>query len=106
MEPSTNGNSTMKQSDHSSLANNIKSKSIWLRLFFMLVMIFLFSVSRLVVGVITTLQFFWVLFTQEKNPKMMELGQSLATYASQITLYLTFNNELRPFPFDLDWPEN
>jgi hypothetical protein len=95
----------MNQTGNLSLTENIKSKSIWLRLFFMLVMAFLFSVSRVVVAVIATLQFFWVLFTQETNPKLMALGRSLATYASQVSLYLTFNTEQRPFPFDMDWPE-
>lgn len=94
----------MQQSANASLTDNIKSRSIWLRLFFMIVMAFLFSVSRVVVAVIAGLQFFWVLFTQEKNPKLMALGQGLAIYASQVTLYLTFNSEQRPFPFDMDWP--
>lgn len=96
----------MNQADNLSLTENIKSKSIWLRLFFMLVMAFLYSVSRVVVAVIAALQFFWVLFTQEKNPKLLGLGYALATYASQVSLYLTFNAEQRPFPFDMDWPEH
>lgn len=96
----------MNQSTNASLTESLKSRSIWLRLFFMLVMAFLFSVSRVVVAVIAALQFFWVLFTQEKNPKLMSLGQALAIYASQVTLYLTFNSDQRPFPFDMDWPEN
>ena len=50
-------------------------------------------------------QFFWVLFTGETNQKLQEFGKSLATYTNQIILYLTFNTEERPFPFDVDWPK-
>jgi hypothetical protein len=84
--------------------NNLKRRSTWLRLFFMLVVIMLYWVARLVVGIVVLLQFFWVLFTGETNESLERLGQSLATYTYQIIQYLTFNTEERPFPFDLDWP--
>ena len=87
-----------------SLAKNLKSKSIWMRLLFMLVITFLYSVSRIVVGAVVVIQFFWVLFTGETNQKLQVFGKSLATYTNQIVLYLTFNTEERPFPFDVDWP--
>ena len=90
--------------EESPIAKNLKSKSIWMRLLFMLIITFLYSVSRIVVGAVVVVQFFWVLFTGETNPKLQVFGKSLATYTNQIILYLTFNTEERPFPFDLDWP--
>lgn len=90
--------------EESSLAKNLKSKPIWMRLLFMLVITFFYSVSRIVVGAVIVVQFFWVLLTGETNQKLQMLGKSLATYTNQIILYLTFNTEERPFPFDADWP--
>ncbi len=90
--------------EESSLAKNLKSKSIWMRLLFMLVITFFYSISRIVVGAVIVVQFFWVLFTGNTNQKLQILGKSLATYTNQIILYLTFNTEERPFPFDMDWP--
>lgn len=90
--------------EEASLTKNLKSRSTWLRLFFMLVMALLYSVSRLVIGVVVLLQFFWVLFTGKTNEQLLKFGQSLATYTYQIVRYLTFNTEERPFPFDADWP--
>ncbi len=84
---------------------NLKTRSTWLRLFFMFVVILMYSVSRVVVGVVVLLQFFSVLFTAETNKPLVIFGQSLATYTYQIVRYLTFNTEQRPFPFDLDWPD-
>ncbi len=86
------------------ITNNIKSKSIWMRLVFMLIVALLYSVSRIVVTAVIVFQFFWVLFTGENNIKLQNLGVSLADYTYQIILYLTFNTEDRPFPFDLEWP--
>ncbi len=87
-----------------SIIDNLKSRSTWLRLFFMFVVVLLYSVSRVVVGAVVALQFFWVLFTGETNKRLEQLGQALATYTYQIIRYLTFNTEERPFPFDADWP--
>ena len=88
----------------SNLERNLASGKTWLRLFFMLVVLLLWAVSRIVVGVVVLLQFFHVLFTGETNDKLKHLGEQLARYTYQIVAYLTYNTEHRPFPFDLDWP--
>ena len=101
----TLGQAESSESLTKSIINNIKAKSIWLRLFFMLVTALLYSVSRLVVGAIIVLQFFFMLFTGKTNKKLLSSGQALSTYTYQIICYLTFNTEERPFPFDSDWPK-
>ena len=101
----TLGQAESSESATKSIINNIKAKSIWLRLFFMLATALLYSVSRLVVGAIIVLQFFFVLFTGKTNKKLLSSGQALSTYTYQIICYLTFNTEERPFPFDSDWPK-
>jgi Flp pilus assembly protein TadB len=83
---------------------HVRSGSTWLRLLFMIVVAFLWSVSRIVTGAVVVLQFFWVLFTGSTNENLLKFGESLATYSYQIIRYLTFNTEQRPFPFDADWP--
>lgn len=102
---SSNDEFVEAKQDKTNLSDNFKSKSTWLRLFFMFVVILLYSVSRVVVSAVVMLQFFWLLFTGETNKKLQNFGQALATYTYQIILYLTFNTEERPFPFDIDWPD-
>lgn len=87
------------------LEENLKSRATWLRLLFMILFVMIYGLSRLVLGAVVVLQFFWVLLTAELNPRLKHLGASLATYTFQILLYLTYNTEERPFPFDLDWPD-
>ncbi|MCI0516988.1 MAG: DUF4389 domain-containing protein [Woeseiaceae bacterium] len=88
----------------SSLEQNVKSKATWLRLFFILVFAFLYFVSRVVLFAVVLLQFFWLLFNGVINEPLRALGQSLATYTYQIVRFLTFNTNVRPFPFDTPWP--
>jgi hypothetical protein len=92
--------------DPNDLEQNVRSRSTWLRLIFMLVFFALYAISRFVVFAVVILQFLWVLFTAETNDKLVKLGQSLATYTYEIVTYLTFNTNTRPFPFDRDWPDS
>jgi Flp pilus assembly protein TadB len=102
--PPSGNDSEDRQQHRIPVKENLKTRSTWLRLFFMFVVVLLYSVSRVVVSLVVLLQFFWVLFTGETNKPLEKFGQSLATYTYQIIRYLTFNTEERPFPFDLDWP--
>lgn len=90
--------------DSARLEENVKSRSTWTRLFFMIVCGILYALSRLVVFVVVFLQFCWLLFTGAPNARLTATGQSLATYIYQLVRYLTFNSDVRPFPFDEDWP--
>lgn len=83
---------------------NLKSRSTWLRLLFMILFIALWSISRVVVFAVVVLQFFFVLIGGETNERLAQFGQGLATYSYQIVLYLTFNSDDQPFPFS-DWPD-
>ena len=99
-----NSHSSGNLASSSHLASNLKSRAIWMRLFFMLVITLIYSLSRIVVGAVVVMQFFWVLIAGETNQKLLSFGQALGTYTMQIIQYLTFNTEERPFPFDADWP--
>lgn len=95
-------------SDHgrhgNSLEQNVKSKATWMRFFFIVVFAFLYAISRMVLFAVVVLQFFWLLFNGVINEPLRALGQSLATYTYQIVRFLTFNTNVRPFPFDTPWP--
>jgi hypothetical protein len=62
------------------------------------------EVARLAGSVIVLLQFLHVLFTGKPNVRLLDAGLSLAQYVYQVVEYLTFNTEVRPFPFDAEWP--
>ena len=93
-----------KRSKRSDLEENITRSSTWLRLLFMIVLGFLWGISRFVTAAVVVLQFFYVLLSGDLNVQLKTLGHSLAIYSYQVTDYLTFNTETRPFPFDAEWP--
>lgn len=92
------------QSEQSSLEKNVKMRSTWIRLLFMLMFSFLYGISRLVTAAVVVIQFLHVLFTGETNDQLKSLGHSLAIYSYEVVDYLSFNTETRPFPLDAAWP--
>jgi hypothetical protein len=98
------GNESSPNNEGQRLEEHLKARSTWLRLLFMIVMAICHEVARLVCAVVVVLQFLHVLFTGQSNPRLKDFGLSLAQYAYQVLEYLTFNTEVRPFPFDAEWP--
>ena len=86
------------------LEENIKSRSTWMRLLFMVVFYVLATLASAVGSVVVVLGFFWVLFTGEKNRQLQQAGQVIAGYIYEIIRYLTFNTDEKPFPFGSDLP--
>ena len=86
------------------IEENIKSRSTWLRLLFMLAYYLIGTVATAVLSLVVILGFLWVLFTGEKNGQLQQAGQVIANYLYEIIRYLTFNAEDKPFPFGNDWP--
>ncbi len=85
-------------------ATPIVAKSTWLRLLYIVLFAIVWSITEVVLTVVVVVQFLCVLLTGERHEGLRGAGQSLARYAYQIFRYLTFNSDMRPFPFDLDWP--
>jgi hypothetical protein len=88
----------------SPLEQNIRSRSTWLRLLFMLIYYVLISLASIVGTFVVVVGFFWVLFTGEVNHQLRQVGQGIAGYIYEIVRYLTYNTEDKPFPFGRDWP--
>ena len=83
----------------------VKHKSIWLRLLYMILFAFLYSVAEFVILAVVVYQFLHVLITGgNKDDKIAALGAQLSAYVYQILQFQTFNTEDKPFPM-ADWPE-
>ena len=86
------------------IEENLKAKSTWIRLIFMLILGFLGWLASMVAAVVVVFGFFWVLFTGEVNQQLRQVGQAIASYIYEIVRYLTFNTDDKPFPFGGAWP--
>ena len=86
------------------IKENATRRSICLRLVFMIVMGVAYGVAEFVTFVVIVFQFLTSLFTGEPNDQLNRLGRNLARYFQQITVYMTFATEEKPFPF-APWPD-
>lgn len=76
---------------------------IWVRGFYMLLMIFIFQISGTVMFVVMIIQFVIMLLNHTPNARLVSFGGSLGRYMQQIVNFLTYAAEEIPFPFS-DWP--
>ena len=86
------------------IKENVKRRSIWLRLVVMIVLSVAFNVAEIVTFAVVVFQFLASLFTGKPNDQLIRFGLNLARYIQQITVYLTFSTEEKPFPFS-PWPD-
>ena len=84
---------------------NVKARATWIRGLFMLLFVVIYSIAEFVGGAIVLLQFVLMLLTGRANGRLRDFSARLAAFMYQITLYLTFNSEDKPYPFG-PWPEN
>lgn len=91
--------------DGEHLKENLKDSNVWLRLLFMLLFSIIYSVAEVVLVMVVVFQFLCVLFTGNKNDKVLSLGSQLSAFIYQIVRYLTYNSDTRPYPFS-DWPSD
>ncbi|MDG1819403.1 MAG: DUF4389 domain-containing protein [Porticoccaceae bacterium] len=75
----------------------------WIRLAYMLLFGILLMAARLVISLVVVVQFLLVLIIGSDNENLRNLGQGLGKWVYQTVLFLTFNSEDKPFPFD-EWP--
>ncbi|MEY3219522.1 MAG: hypothetical protein RIT27_879 [Pseudomonadota bacterium] len=83
--------------------NDLKERAlsldIWLRGLLTLLFIFVFGITYWIILGVAFFQFGAWLITGETNERLQDFSESLTTYIYQITQYLTFNSEEKPFPF-------
>ncbi len=86
------------------IRDSLLTPSTWIRLFFMVLYGIICYVAIFVIGIVILFQFGVVLLTGKLNQQLLPVGQSISIYIYQILVYLTYNSEEKPFPFD-NWPE-
>lgn len=81
------------------ITTHLKKVSTWQRIFYMLLLAIIVSIVRTLLWAVILLQIITTLLTGSVNSHILAFGRSLSAYLYHITLYLTFNTELIPFPF-------
>ena len=86
------------------LKQNLTARETWLRGLFILLFAFFLVIARIVTGAVVVIQFLFTVFTGKTNDNLKNFGASLSRYVYQCLLFVTYNADDKPFPFD-EWPE-
>ena len=81
----------------------LMSGETWVRFAYMILFTLLLMAARLVILLVVVIQFLIVIVTGKDNENLRNLGQGLGKWVYQTVMFLTFNSEKKPFPFD-EWP--
>ena len=77
--------------------------NIWVRGFHMVLFIVAFNVVEAMLMFTAVFQFFCALITGKVNEPLLQFAKNAALYIQEVMEFLTFNSEIRPFPFT-PWP--
>ena len=75
----------------------------WIRLAYMILFALLLMAARAILSIVVLMQFISVLIFGKDNENLRNLGQGLGKWVYQAVMFLTFNSNAKPFPFD-EWP--
>ncbi|MDC0073133.1 DUF4389 domain-containing protein [Gammaproteobacteria bacterium] len=89
--------------DTESLKENFLQQGKWLRLLWIIGFSFIYFISLLVLGLIVTVQFLFVLLTNSPNENILRASSGFRNYMVQILDFITYRSEDKPFPFS-DFP--
>ncbi len=81
----------------------LTNSNTWIRFAYMLLFAVLLVAARMVITLVVILQFLVVLVSGDDNENLRNLGQGLGKWVYQAVMFLTFNSDSKPFPFD-EWP--
>ena len=86
------------------MRENLINEGIWMRGVFMVLFLIAYNIVEVLILLVALFQFVAVLFTGRVNETVLRLGNNLSFFALETFQYLTFNSNLRPFPFS-PWPD-
>jgi hypothetical protein len=81
------------------LKRNVKDKDTWLRFVYLVVFGIAFYLSIILTFAVSVFQFLAKLFGGSSFDGLSEFGDNMATYQAQVTRFLTFASDEKPFPF-------
>ena len=81
------------------LKKNVKDKDTWQRFVYLVGFGIAFYFTVMLTFIISAFQFLAKLFSGSAFAVLSEFGENLATYQGQLSRFLTYTSEDKPFPF-------
>ena len=87
-----------------STRENLVEGSIWLRGLHMLIFVIAYNLAEAALALTVIFQFFCALITGRVNEPLLTFSKNATLYIKEVFEFLTFNSEVKPFPFS-PWPD-
>ncbi len=81
------------------IKGNLSNVNQWMRVAYMLLFGFILYFVMIVMWVVVVIQAVFALVTGKTNENLAPFSKDLSNYISQIVMFLTYNQEAKPFPF-------
>ncbi len=78
---------------------HVKNRQTWIRCAYLVLFAVIFYFAFVLTSFVALVQFLVTLFTGSPVAGLITFGRGLAAYQRQITLFLTFASDDKPFPF-------
>lgn len=89
---------------NTNVKENVKNVDVWIRGLFIIVFGFIvYFILFPIIWLLVLIQFFTKVITGNLNDNLSKFSGGLTGYVVQILDYITFQTEVRPFPFG-PWP--
>jgi len=88
-----------------SLKDSLLNVDSWIKILFIVLFWFLFTLVGWVVGAVVVIQALIVLTSGERNIQLVNFAENLSIYLKQIVDYICFVENEKPFPF-ADFPND
>ena len=85
--------------DEQHLKSNLRNKSQWTRILYMLLFWLALYFSIMTIALLIFILAIFALVTGKVNDNLRQFSAGLTTYINQLILFLTYNEERKPFPF-------
>ncbi|MCK5877445.1 MAG: DUF4389 domain-containing protein [Candidatus Marithrix sp.] len=81
------------------MQENVLEIDTWIRGFFMIIYTVFCYIAINILVFVVVINFAVVLLSGQPNDKLLYFGDILSTYIYQTVMYLTYNTDIKPFPF-------
>ena len=94
----------MTEQNKEQVKQNLQNTNQWIRIIYMVLFWIVLYFSMMVIGALIFIQVLFALITGSENKNLRNFSVDLTKYINQILLFLTYNEDRKPFPFSA-WGE-
>lgn len=76
-----------------------EEQNIWMRGLFMVIFAILFGIAEMLLLAFAVIQFFWMLFSKERNGFLADTGEKIGNWLRDVADFQTGATDEKPFPW-------